>query len=221
MKRVLLVLSFLIAAISCGNAQLSPVERALQSVVHMTGTVPARNVTQMNRGDASTQIWLKQAGDVTKYGCSAWAIDVRKFVTAAHCIGDDMKLDGHPAFVIAQDNVLDLAVIVSDYVKPGLTIRQAPLTRDESTIGLGYGFSWLFPTITHHKVMILSYTPSPEDIPTAGVWYYGPFIGGQSGGAVIDEDGLVVGVIQRGSDVVGYGIDSATLLMFLASVNAN
>ncbi len=212
MMRTGLALLALIA-ISCANSALSPVERALQSVVHIVGIPAGRPVVANTDG---VQVWWEmQEGEIATYGCSAFSIDVRKFVTAAHCIGESMKVDGHPAFVIAQDKQLDLALLVADYVRPALMVRNTPLQREEHTIGLGYGFSWLYPTITHHQVMILDFSPWPEVMP--GVWYSGAFIGGMSGGPVIDGDGVVVGVVQRGSDVVGYGVNAATLLAFLAA----
>lgn len=199
MKHYLLALALLFN-FACGHAKpvihpttVTIVERALNSVGHIKG---------MSEGH--------------EYGCSAIAIAERKWLTAAHCMGEKMMLDGHPAFMIAQDVSLDLAVIVSDYVKPALHIRVAPLTRQEEVIGLGFGYSWKYPTITRHRVMILDYTPWPGDV-APGTWFSGGFIGGQSGGAVIDVSGLVVGVIQRGDAQVGYGVNSAKILAFLRS----
>ena len=43
----------------------------------------------------------------------------------------------------------------------------------------------------------------------------GGFIGGMSGGPVFDINGDVVGVVQRGTEQIGYGVNTATLLEFL------
>jgi len=158
---------------------------------------------------------FSEMGETHTYGCTAFSIDTRKWMTAAHCVGDEMKIDGHPAMVIAQDKTLDLAVLVADYVKPALHFRAKPLHRQEEVVALGYGYSWKYPTITHHFVMILHFSPNEDIYP--GVWYSTGFIGGMSGGVVLDLNGMVVGIVQRGDSQVGYGVDVATMLAWLQS----
>lgn len=206
LKRILISLLTLIT-FSCVHAKpvLTPappaalsnialVNQALQSVGHLTGT-------------------MTEEGQTDKYGCTAFSIDVRKFMTAAHCIGDNMMLDGHPATVITKDETADLAVIIADEVMPALHLRQAPLVRQEAVVALGYGYSWKYPTITHHYVMILNFTPETDMVP--GVWFSGGFIGGMSGGPVLDLTGHVVSIVQRSNEEAAYGVDVATMMKFL------
>ena len=183
----------LIPSIPYTPDNIALVEKTLLSVGHITGKT-------------------EEDGQIRSYGCTAFSIDVRKWMTAAHCVGLDMLIDGHPAMVIAASKEMDLAVLVADYVRPALHIRVKPLVRQEEVIALGYGMSWKFPTITHHFVMMLNYSPYDDIYP--GTWYSNGFIGGQSGGPIIDLTGQVVGVIQRGDSQVGYGVNAAAILAF-------
>jgi Trypsin-like peptidase domain len=175
-------------------SNIALVETALLSVGHLTGT-------------------MTEDGRTGTYGCTAFSIDVRKFMTAAHCIGDQMVVDGHPATLVAKDDTADLAVIIADDVKPALHFRQAPLVRQEGVVALGYGYSWKYPTITHHFVMILDFTPETDMVP--GVWFSGGFIGGMSGGPVLDLTGHVVSIVQRSNEEAAYGVSVATMMKFL------
>lgn len=176
--------------------QSAMIKQALLSVGHVTGTKTDDEDNHFH------------------YGCSAFAIEARKYLTAAHCIGDDMKLDGIPARVVKQDDAKDLAVVLADDKRPVLTIRQRALEFLESAVGLGYGYSWAHPTVTYHKAVMFGFTPPNSGI-FPGTWYQGGFIGGMSGGPIVDESGQVVGVVQRSNDVTGYGVDSETIMGFL------
>ena len=189
-------------------SQAAIIERTLHSVGHLIGKIEM--TTEYTVDVASTMSF--DPAQLT-YGCTAFAIDARKWMTAAHCIGREMMIDDHPAFLVIQDKALDLAVVVSDYVRPALTIREEPLHPQEEVVGLGYGYSWKYPVITHHYAVLMNFSPLPDIAP--GTWFNGGFIGGQSGGVLIDRAGLVVGVIQRSDYQYGYGVNSATMLEFL------
>lgn len=171
------------------------IKTALKSVGHVTGLFEAED------------------GSLHPYGCSAFSIATRKFLTAAHCYGANMTVDGSKAAVILMDVDKDLMVLLADDTRPSLILRAAPLTYLESAIGLGYGYSWLFPTITWHRALMFHYSPFKGVWP--GTWFQGGFIGGMSGGPVIDVDGQVVGICQRGNEQSGYGVGVDVIEGFL------
>jgi trypsin-like peptidase len=185
------------------------ITRTLNSVGHIVGKVKLNTTYEVNVSSTMTF----DPTDYT-YGCTAFSIDPRKWLTAAHCIGTEITIDGHPAFVVAVDIKQDLAVLVSDYSKPALRIRKAPLTVLEDAIGLGFGYSWKFPLTTRHYAQLMNFSPSLDDI-FPGTFYMGGFIGGQSGGPLIDKSGQVVGIIQRSDSQIGYGVGSDTILNFI------
>lgn len=150
----------------------------------------------------------------------------RKFVTAAHCtvplheyFGSRLYADGRPAYVIAEDEIVDLSLIITDIVKPSLTIRDRALVADpfkgyETVQAMGYGLGFTSPVITNHTAMLLNYNLDPDIY--SGTIFVGEFIGGMSGGPIYDVEGKVVGVVQRTTPSIGYGIDSYVLNRFIA-----
>lgn len=197
MKRflaTLLAVALLTASTAAvGNPKHTPtpsetqvIKTALKSIGHVTG------------------VMRDEDDDPHTYGCTAFSIEPCKYLTAAHCVGEDMKVDGVGAVAVKVSVEKDLAVLLVDAVKPALTLRQRALQFLETAIGLGYGYSWRFPTVTWHKALMFKYSPFEDVYP--GTWFQGGFIGGMSGGPIIDVHGQVVGVVQRGNGASGYGV---------------
>lgn len=202
MKRLLATFALFLALVSpssaVGPTQAEVITKALRSVGHVVGLVEDMD------------------GIKHQTGCSAVSISPRKFLTAAHCIVSDLRLDGKVAAPIAVDTERDLAVLLVDDTRPSLRIRAKALHFLEEVIGIGYGYSFLHPTVTYHHALMFHYSPEKDVYP--GTWFQGGVIGGMSGGAFIDADGEIVGTVQRGNAQIGYGVDSGTINEFLQEV---
>ena len=204
MKRLTLILLFLLTGCALHSPKIQPITAPVSAVQIVRGSV--------------ARLTLETSGGT--YTCTAWSLAPRKFVTAAHCTDalemypdGRLMLDGRPAFILKEDDVTDLAILIADLVKPGLDIRTVVLDIGESVTAMGFGYGFTAPLLTRHTVQILNYTISPEIYP--GTIFMGGFIGGMSGGPVFDINGDVVGVVQRGTEQIGYGVNTATLLEFL------
>ena len=149
--------------------------------------------------------------------CTAFAINQRMYLTADHCTPGkadwDFKIDGHKAFVIKADGITDLALVLTDIDKPTLSLREAPLVVDEDVKAMGYAYGFLQSVTIALKTQILEYTLEesihPGTIFTPGV------IGGMSGGPIFDHQGQIVGIVQRGSVMIAYGVSTKTLREFI------
>lgn len=215
MKRALLFL-FTALTVACTIHTVKPVLTPIVKALRLEEVVEKSIVRLTLHSESSPEWWI----------CTAFSIDNRKFMTAAHCVipidedgeimvGAELRANGMPTFVLKMDPALDLAVVVTDIVKPALQFRDEPLQRFEDVHAVGFGEGFLKPLFTDQRVMITDYTIAKGVAP--GTVFMKPFIGGMSGGPVYDKDGLVVGVVQRASDSIGYGVSVETIKKFLES----
>lgn len=148
--------------------------------------------------------------------CTAWSVKANTYITAAHCtpIGATFVLDKEEeATILAIDPKHDLALIQSDYLMPALEIRKEPLRWLEEVEGIGYGGNFRLPIVTFNRVVSMGDKLSPSG--PKGTIFMSPFVGGMSGGPVIDSNGKVVGICQQTNSTLGFGVDANTIIKFL------
>jgi S1-C subfamily serine protease len=149
-------------------------------------------------------------------GCTAFVIDTaRKYVlTAAHCDtpGKTMWVDRVEARIVARDQLKDLLVLEVphlDPARPALRLAKNP-TRGQNVMSIGYGMALERPFFRIAHVSDDAVTiPNVEGGPFIGL--DAAFVGGQSGGPVVDHEGRVVMIVQRASNTVGIGVGADTI----------
>lgn len=130
-------------------------------------------------------------------------------LTCAHCNADKLFADHVPATVIYKDakGNRDLMVLeVDDLQRPALSLASKNPEIGAAVASFGFGFGMQDAMFRQAHISATSYY-----IPEGGIG--GPFlmidagfVGGQSGGAVVNQAGEVVMIVQRGSESVGIGI---------------
>jgi S1-C subfamily serine protease len=161
-------------------------------------------------------VWL-QVGE--SGGCSAVVIDQARhyLMTAAHCKGgstDVLWVDNVQARTVVLDTKCDLMVLEAkdiDPSRPALKLAAANpgIGQEVMSIGFGYALERPFFRQTHVQddKMAMSGVECGPFISTDS-----PFVGGQSGGPVVNAAGEIVAIVQRGDGgTTGLGIGADTI----------
>lgn len=145
-------------------------------------------------------------------GCSAFVIDAtRKYVlTAAHCDDKDgVWIDRVKGQVIAKDGKKDLLVLYVEHLDPSipalkLAAKNPERGQEVMACGFGYALDRAFFRVSRVQDDALMI---PEDgIGGPFISTDGAFVGGQSGGPVVNLEGAVVAIVQRASNTIGIGV---------------
>jgi S1-C subfamily serine protease len=137
--------------------------------------------------------------------------DVDYVLTAAHCEAAKLWADQSVATIIAKNKEKDLIVLsIEDSDRPALKLaKENPKVGDEAaSFGYGYGLERPLFRLTH--ISAETYIPY-DGIGGPLFMTDATFVGGQSGGPVINADGEVVMMVQLGTNSVGMGVGAETI----------
>ena len=138
--------------------------------------------------------------------------DVDYVLTAAHCNGAEMYADQTAAKVLWLDTKKDLMVLeVSDLNRPALKLAKDNPKIGDEIASLGYGWGLERPMFrTAHVSDDNTYIPE-DGIGGPFMVIDAQFVPGMSGGPVINANGEVVLIVQRGGNAVGIGVGAETI----------
>lgn len=146
--------------------------------------------------------------------CTGFVIDtVRKYVqTAAHCDGEKLWVDRVEGKVISKDTQKDLLILEVKNLDPervALKLSGKDPAIGDEVMSAGYGYALERPFFRKANI-----SDNGVMIPSVGGPFIGVdsgFIGGQSGGPVVNRSGEVVAIVQMASDKLGIGVSAEVL----------
>ena len=148
--------------------------------------------------------------------CSGFLIADERILTAGHCTGETMTVAGIPATILNADAYYDLALLAAPIHGTPLILRDLPVARFEELVAIGHAYGWQRLLTLHVRVYYVDMTPAEGMRP--GLLVKPGYIGGMSGGPVIDAAGQVVGIIQASNHDLGYGIGVVLIRAFLVGL---
>lgn len=169
--------------------------------------------TKMVDKVSSSVIRITGVEEEGHFTCTGFVIAANRVLTAGHCAGAEMNADGQAATILKVDEMNDLMLLQVSTAKHALQLRTSPLVRFEEVTSIGYGFGWTQLTVLHNDVMLVTHIPAMGIAP--GIITQTEYIGGMSGGPVVDSHGRVIGMVQRGGRGTGYGVGTLIMRAFL------
>lgn len=145
-----------------------------------------------------------------KGSCTGFVVDVAKkhVQTDAHCDGPDIYANRVKALVKSKDTHKDLMILYVPELDPSLTALKPALKDPEigdEVIAAGHAYALEKPffrrsMVSDVKVIIPDVAGGPFIAVDSG------FIGGQSGGPVVNLNGEVVSIVQKANAQLGIGV---------------
>ena len=145
--------------------------------------------------------------------CTGFTINTEKsyLLTAAHCGDVQIRIDGTPSIIMFKDERKDLMVLRALERELGPAIQMA---KDDPKLGdqvasYGYGFGLEKPMF---RIAHVSQVNAPiEELSGPFFMIDSQYIGGQSGGPVVNERGELVSIVQRSTNGLGIGVGVETI----------
>lgn len=147
--------------------------------------------------------------------CSGSVVDVARHyvLTAAHCDGPDLYADRVVAHVVAKDTHEDLMILKAkdlDPARTALVLAAGNPSIQSQVLACGFGYALERPFYRSARI-------SDNAIVIAGIaqTFIGtdaPYIGGMSGGPVVNDRGEIVSIVQRSDgSALGVGVGAETI----------
>lgn len=188
MKRIVLSLILLCSLVSFPAAANKSLSDIMRSVVYLDG----------------------EAGH-----CTAFAVSVRQFLTAKHCIDSMGKLsiNNEESVVITIDHKHDLALISGPIIAPLEMASREPELGDEVVL-IGWPRDWADqkPLLFFGRVAALKIAMKVDDNQKHEMnFFHEGGGGGMSGGPIVNTHGQVVGLIQASATYPSVSVAGATV----------
>lgn len=181
-----------------------------------TVNLPAADWSETVKKVEASIVWA-QVGD--SGGCTAFLINQAKhyLMTASHCDpGSEgvLWVDSVRAKVLVLDSKRDLMIVEAaeiDPARPALKLAAKNPVIGQEVMSVGYGYALERPFFRRASVqddkMALPGVEGGPFISTDA-----PFVGGQSGGPIVDIAGNIVAIVQRGDGgTTGLGVGVETI----------
>lgn len=144
--------------------------------------------------------------------CTAFVINVEKkyLLTAAHCHQKDIWVDRVQAKVISLDTKKDLMVLQAENLDPArvaLKLAAKNPARGQAVMSAGFGYALERPFFRQANVQDDAFMLPEGGVGGPYISVDSSFVGGQSGGPVVNIAGEVVSIVQRGDGgTTGLGV---------------
>lgn len=184
--------------------------------ITFAATLKATDWSEIVKQVERSVVWA-QVGD--SGGCTAFIINQEKhyLLTASHCKPNEhgeLWLDGVSTRIVFLDPKRDLMVLEAkdiDPSKPALKLAAKNPVIGEEVMSIGFGYALERPFFRQAHIqddkMALSGIEGGPFVSTDS-----PFVGGQSGGPVVNHSGEVVLIVQRGDGgTTGLGVGAETI----------
>lgn len=153
------------------------------------------------------------ANDTPAGYCSGFVIDSAKahVLTAAHCDGQKVLVNGTPSYRMFKDARKDLMVLRASQVKdsPAIPLADANPKIGDAVASVGFGFALEKPMVRISHISITNL--DIENLSGPFVMVDAGFMPGQSGGPVVNEKGQLVAIVQRGNEGLGIGVGAEVI----------
>ncbi len=160
----------------------------------------------------NSTVFIEMSSPGEKGSCSGFVIDEKKgyVLTAGHCDGEKITVDGLQSYKMFKDERKDLMVLrVISGGRPALKLSKTMPDRGDEVASMGFGMGLEQPLFrvghissNHLNIEELSGPFVMTDISQ---------VPGMSGGPIVNTAGEVVSIVQRTGDGFGIGVGSDTI----------